>query len=152
MGLWPAPLMNTLCLLRGVKCLSVHWPAKPWAGWWSANQGGKGAYRAWTHCVSTIRNDLLTSIWNPGPDLSLCVERETIQNTFRVVSWFERQVSVIGSGFPKSVTEMWQVVVCSYRPLSSWKAGQSSCMELPPLSPSAQGDWKQMALTPVTQA
>lgn len=79
----------------------------------------KGAYRAenWTPCMSTIRNGLMTSIWNPSPDLSLCVEGETVQNAFRVVT---------GSGFPKAVTEKGKVVVCSYRPLPCWKAGPSS--------------------------
>lgn len=71
---------------------------------------------------------VLTSIWNPGPDLSLCVEGETVQNTFGVV---------IGSGFPTAVTEMGQVVVSSYRPLPSWRTGKSSRVELTPFSPSA---------------
>lgn len=107
----------------------------------------KGAYRAEsrTPCVSTIRNGLLTFIWNPGPDLSLCGEGETVQNTFGVV---------IGSGFPEAVTEMGQEVVCSYRPLPSWKTGHSSQVELTPLcfSTCCKGTGNRRDWTRVTQA
>lgn len=100
----------------------------------------KGAYRAesWTPCLSTTRNGLLTSIWNPGPDLSLCVEGETVQNTFRVV---------IGSGFPKAVTEMGQVVVWSYRPLPSWKTGQSGADTSLPFSTRHKGTERKCGWT-----
>lgn len=94
------PLSSTLCVFRGVKYLSVHWPASLELGGEVQTREEKGAYRAesWTPLLSTIRNCLPTSFWNPGPDLSLCVEGETVQNTLRVV---------IGSEFPEQCGRWW---------------------------------------------
>lgn len=91
----------------------------------------KGGHRSesWTPCPSRTRNGLLARIWHPGPGLPPCVEEKTVQKTFTVVT---------GSGSPKTVTEMGQVVAaCSYRPLFSWKTRQSSQVGLTSLPPSA---------------
>lgn len=80
---------------------------------------GKGAQRSesWTPCLSRTKDGFLAPICHPRPDLPLCAEEETVQKTFRVVT---------GSGSPKTVTDMGQVLACSYRPLFSCKTRQSS--------------------------
>lgn len=90
----------------------------------------KGARRSesWTPCQSRTRNNLLAPIRHPGPGLPPCVEEETVQKTFTVVT---------GSVSPKTVTETGQGVACSYRPLFFWKTRQSSRVGLTNLSPSA---------------
>lgn len=108
----------------------------------------KGAHRSesQTTCLSRTGNGLLASIWHPSPGLPLCIEEVTVQKTFTLVT---------GSGSPKTVTEMGQVVAYPYR-LFSWKARQTSQVGLTSLSPSthdprglkANGNWKQMGMDP----